>query len=179
MLVPPSRPKAKGKHDRSRSSSVFDVEEDDIDGLTDGVEPPQDMQVNIDEWERMTDRDLGPEDTDQVAKLVTWCYVKWDDLQYDQCKLSSTELCPSHAADLLSATWDTPPPKDSSLYPAFQRALGRYLAARKVEIPILSRQECERREAKAARFFKPPDKQPECIVGGVSRHSLTQRRRQS
>jgi hypothetical protein len=71
------------------------------------------------------------------------------------------------AADY-SATWDTPPPIDSDLYPAFKTALKRYLRDRLVVIPILSEKEREKRETKAANFTRPPTKQPECIVGGVS-----------
>jgi hypothetical protein len=67
-----------------------------------------------------------------------------------------------------SATWDTPPPLDSDLYPAFKTALKRYLRDRLVVIPILSEKEREKRETKAANFTRPPTKQPECIVGGVS-----------
>lgn len=67
-----------------------------------------------------------------------------------------------------SATWDTPPCLDSDLYPPFKTALKRYLRDRLVVIPILSGKEREKRETKAARFTRPPTKQPECIVGGVS-----------
>jgi hypothetical protein len=67
-----------------------------------------------------------------------------------------------------SATWDTPPPIDSNLYPAFKTALKRYLRDRLVVVPILSEKEREKRESKAAKFTRPPTKQPECIVGGVS-----------
>jgi hypothetical protein len=56
----------------------------------DGIEPRSDEQMNIDDWEEETGRELNENDADEVAKLVTWYYVKWDDLQYDQCKSASS-----------------------------------------------------------------------------------------
>lgn len=89
MVLPPSskaKSKTKTKISRSRSQSVFELDEDARKGLKDGIEPPANQQIDIDEWEQETGRELGSDDVDQVAKLVTWCYVKWDDLQYDQCE---------------------------------------------------------------------------------------------
>ena len=65
-----------------------------------------------------------------------------------------------------SATWDTPPPRDSPLYPAFKRALGRYLEARKIVIPILDKKEQEIRDMCVNKRYNPPEKQPDCVVGG-------------
>ena len=75
-------------------------------------------------------------------------------------------ICPF--ADLI-ACWDTPPPVDSSLYPAFERALKKYLGARQVFIPVLTPREVQRREEEATHMRAPPNTQPDCIVGGVSR----------
>jgi hypothetical protein len=107
------------------------------------------MLTDIDRWEQLANRKLGPEDVDDIAHLVSWIYVKWDDLQY-------SESC-----------WDTPPPFTSPLYPAFKRALARYLAARKVVVPILSAGQRRERDAMAARQGRPPKEQPACIVGGT------------
>lgn len=91
MLLPPS-PRDKGKFKqkrktgRSRSNSTFETAEDASRFFKDGLEPPKDKQMDIDDWEEESGRELGPDDVDQVAKLVTWCYVKWDDLQYEQCE---------------------------------------------------------------------------------------------
>ena len=41
----------------------------------DGLEPPASDQMEIDEWERQTGRVLTEEDVDEVAGLVTWCFV--------------------------------------------------------------------------------------------------------
>jgi hypothetical protein len=69
--------------------------------------PPDADRVDIDEWERKTGRILTEEDTDEVARMATWCFVrpdskqsrhvahgqvKWDDLQYDQCKSPQTTI---------------------------------------------------------------------------------------
>ncbi|WWC62726.1 uncharacterized protein I303_105323 [Kwoniella dejecticola CBS 10117] len=118
-------------------------------GLRDGQEPPGNMQVEIEEWERLSKRSLEEEDVEEVAGLVTWCFVKWDDLQYDQ------------------STWDTPPPTDSSLYPAFKHALKRYLRARRVDIPVLTARQCRLRDEGAEQAYVPPAQQPDCIVGGT------------
>ena len=64
------------------------MDEEAKKGFKDGIEPPADSQVDIDDWEEETGRHLTPDDVDQVARLVTWCYVKWDDLQYEQCEPS-------------------------------------------------------------------------------------------
>ncbi|WVQ96611.1 hypothetical protein IAU59_003716 [Kwoniella sp. CBS 9459] len=117
-------------------------------GLKDGAQPPKDMMVDIDEWEERTGRELDESDVDEIAGLVTWCFVKWDDLQYDQ------------------STWDTPPPTSSPLYLAFKRALARYLQARNVEIPVLTPSACKRRDSGAEKLYVPPKEQPDCIVGG-------------
>ncbi|KAK8858701.1 hypothetical protein IAR55_002930 [Kwoniella newhampshirensis] len=117
-------------------------------GVKDGIQPPPEMRMEIDEWERRSGRELQGNDVDEIAGLVSWCLVKWDDLQYDQ------------------SSWDTPPLTTSSLYPAYKRALARFLASRRVNIPVLSTAQCRQRDADAARAFVPPQEQPDCIVGG-------------
>ncbi|ORY25961.1 SNF2 family N-terminal domain-domain-containing protein [Naematelia encephala] len=74
-------------------------------GLPDGLMPPPEKRLDIDLWEEAAGRDLTEDDLDEVAPLVTWCFFKWDDLQYDQ------------------SCWDTPPPLDSPLYPAFKHCV--------------------------------------------------------
>ncbi|WWC88517.1 uncharacterized protein L201_003428 [Kwoniella dendrophila CBS 6074] len=117
-------------------------------GLKDGQEPPLDMQLDIDDWEEQARRDLEEEDVDEVSGLVTWCFVKWDDLQYDQ------------------STWDTPPPTNSPLYPAFKHALKRFLRARRIDVPVLNSAQRRLRDDGAADLYVPPTNQPDCIVGG-------------
>jgi SNF2 family DNA or RNA helicase len=46
--------------------------------------------------------------------------------------------------------------------------LKRYLAARRVKIPILNDQQIKARERLARTSRAPPNEQPECVVGGVS-----------
>ena len=67
-----------------------------------------------------------------------------------------------------TATWDTPPPKDSGLYRAFIAALRRYLSARRVIIPILGPAAQAKRDSCIHRPYKPPTEQPAVVVGGVS-----------
>jgi hypothetical protein len=94
--------------------------------------------------------------------------VKWEDLQYDQCESSlNSRAYRLHRTDAIQACWDTPPPKDSVLYPAYLKALGRFLQARQVEVPVLTASEARKRDADAQKPFVPPQEQPECIVGGV------------
>jgi hypothetical protein len=99
LLPPPSKAKARGKGRKnvSRSASTDLAESGDatID-MIDGIEPAREQQVGIDDWELATGRNLDENDVDEVAKLVTWYYVKWDDLQYDQCQL----LCAFPSAKL-------------------------------------------------------------------------------
>lgn len=92
MLLPPP-PKAKKKPRKNVSRNRRDTSEsitldygDATDTMVDGIEPYANKQMNIDDWETETGRKLIEDDVDEVAKLVTWYYVKWDDLQYDQCE---------------------------------------------------------------------------------------------
>jgi hypothetical protein len=167
LLPPPSKAKGKGRKNVSRSTSTDLAESVDatID-MVDGIEPSREQQVSIDDWELATGRNLDENDVEEVAKLVTWYYVKWDDLQYDQCQLFLA--LPMAKADSI-ATWDTPPPvENTKLYDAYKVALRRYLRDRNIVIPILDRKQIERREITAAKFTRPPTTQPKCIVGGVS-----------
>lgn len=92
LLPPPAKPKIKKGARRSRSASIFETDQDAADHIDGGIWPAEDLQMAIDDWEDKTGHALGPDDVDQVAKLVTWCFVKWDDLQYDQCELLGSVL---------------------------------------------------------------------------------------
>ncbi len=41
----------------------------------DGLEPPWEERIEIDEWERRAGRILTEGDTDEIASMVTWCFV--------------------------------------------------------------------------------------------------------
>ena len=41
----------------------------------DGLEPPEEERMDIDTWEETSGRTLGPDDVDEVAGMVTWCFV--------------------------------------------------------------------------------------------------------
>jgi len=93
MLLPPL-PKAKKKARKNLSKAQRDVSEssstpdygDATITMIDGIEPDSDKQMHIDDWEEATGSELDEDDVEEVAKLITWYYVKWDDLQYDQCQ---------------------------------------------------------------------------------------------
>lgn len=69
-----------------------------------------------------------------------------------------------------TATWDTPPsPSDKLEHEGLAKAFKRYLKGRSVEIPVLRRDEEARRDSRSATDFRNFEKQPDCIVGGVSR----------
>ncbi|KAL1408199.1 hypothetical protein Q8F55_005004 [Vanrija albida] len=144
MLLPPKGRKGKGKGKGKANGRVVvsDLESEESDWEpVDGQMPPVEKALEIERWENMAGRRLSEDDVDEVAPLVTWFLGKWDDLQYDQF--------------------------DSELYPAFKHALKRYLAARRVKIPILNDQQIKARERLARTIGAPPNEQPECVVGGT------------
>ncbi|WOO77567.1 Chromodomain-helicase-DNA-binding protein 4 [Vanrija pseudolonga] len=150
MLLPPKKRKGKGKAKSNGRVIESDSESEESDWEpVNGKEPPIEKAVEIERWESMAGRKLSEDDVDEVATLVTWFLAKWDDLQYDQ------------------SCWDTPPPVDSELYPAFKHALKRYLAARRVKIPVLNDKQIKARERLARTSRAPPNEQPECVVGGT------------
>jgi hypothetical protein len=57
---------------------------------------------------------------------------------------------------------------DSDLWLPFVNAFRHFLFARRVVIPVLSEAECKRRDHRVTNAFKRLQRQPECIVGGVS-----------
>ncbi|KAL7423006.1 hypothetical protein Q5752_002304 [Cryptotrichosporon argae] len=153
MMFPPTKKTLKPKSANGRKTRILsespELEPAPLPEYEDGVEPPIDQQMNIDDWERQSGRKLDEDDADEIAGLVAWCYVKWDDLQYDQ------------------STWDTPPPRDSLLYAAYKRALSRYLRARRIQVPVLNAAQARERDRAAEQMGKPPKEQPDCIVGGA------------
>lgn len=91
-------PKARNPRNRIESDSELDESgateskevKYDLPALVDGLEPYPEDRIEIDEWERLNHDHLNEGDVDRIIGLVTWCFVKWDDLQYDQCELGST-----------------------------------------------------------------------------------------
>ncbi|ODO10000.1 hypothetical protein I350_02224 [Cryptococcus amylolentus CBS 6273] len=123
--------------------SLFELAQEKFD-LPDGMPPPNEEMVEIEEWEALMGRGVGEDDVDEIVGHVAWIFIKWEDLQYDQ------------------ACWDTPPPLSSPFYPAFKAALGRFLRARHITIPVLTPAQARVRDAKAAKGFVPPQDQPAC-----------------
>ena len=146
----------------------------------DGLIPPDADRVEIDEWERKMGRVLTEEDTDEVARMATWCFVRRAtafcvgdgiDSRSNGMIYSTTNVSrrPCQKAPCsCAACWDTPPPTTSSLYPAFKRALKRYLQARQVNVPVLTPAQVKQREEMVKTVRRPPMQQPDCVVGGVS-----------
>jgi hypothetical protein len=86
LRMPPQTDK-KRPNKQPKNRIMSDSEnETELDPLPDGLEPEPEDRIEIDEWEEQTGRELFEEDAESVAKYVTWCFVKWDDLQYDQCE---------------------------------------------------------------------------------------------
>lgn len=90
LLPPPTKPKSKAKPQASKknarnqrvivSASMSASSSSNGDTFTqasivDGIEPPKSEQMPIDEWEEATGRELDDRDVDEVAGLVTWCFV--------------------------------------------------------------------------------------------------------
>lgn len=83
LIPPPHRKKTKkGKTSRIESDSE---DEELLYSGPDGLLPDAEDRVAVDEWEARAGRQLDEEDVDEIAGMVSWCLVKWDDLQYDQC----------------------------------------------------------------------------------------------
>jgi hypothetical protein len=116
LVPPKPKAKPKPKHQAlKRGGRVLSVsaspspsnDDEDVQVVAphrpDGMEPPSTDRMDIDVWEESTGKTLTERDIDMVAPLVTWCLVsqvmkptelaadglvkvKWDDLQYDQCR---------------------------------------------------------------------------------------------
>lgn len=61
-------PSESSKHSRRTSDGL-------VHSRPDGIEPTSDEQMGIDDWEKQTGRILSDIDVDEVAGLVTWCFV--------------------------------------------------------------------------------------------------------
>jgi hypothetical protein len=83
MLLPPKAEKKASIKRGKRILSVSDTsargsENPDGNGdRPDGVEPPVADQMDIDTWESKAGRVLEEKDVDEVARMVSWCYVSW------------------------------------------------------------------------------------------------------
>lgn len=78
-----------------------------------GEQPSEAITETIDEWEKRNKRDLTTRDID----LVIWCFIKWDDLGYEE------------------ATWDAPPRHGEPGWAAFENAFERFLNGRLIPKP--------------------------------------------
>lgn len=62
----------------SQASEPVEIATIDMPSMPDGVEPPTSQRIDIDEWQRRAGRTLMEEDAEEVARLVTWCFVRQD-----------------------------------------------------------------------------------------------------
>ncbi|ADV21994.1 pol II transcription elongation factor [Cryptococcus gattii E566] len=153
---PPNSTLAAAVAVKTKTKTPFEQLQADLD-IPDGLRLPDDELIEIEEWEALTGRRLVETDVDEIAGLVGWGLFKWEDLQYDR------------------ACWDTPPPSSSPLYAAYKHGLFKYLAARRITIPVLTPTQIRARDnntdddvvAAARGRFVPPQEQPECIAGGT------------
>ncbi len=58
-----------------------------------------------------------------------------------------------HSLTVIEATWDSPP-KDSDGWASFERAFTRYVEAKDVVVPTLTREEAAKRDNRAPKQFK-------------------------
>lgn len=167
-----------------KTKTPFEQLQADLD-IPDGLRLPDDELIEIEEWEALTGRRLVETDVDEIAGSVGWGLFKWEDLQYDQGESHTRthahpvyERVKTDQQDLppqKKACWDTPPPSSSPLYAAYKHGLFKYLAARRITIPVLTAAQIRARDdnddddvvAAARGRFVPPQEQPECIVGGT------------
>jgi hypothetical protein len=119
MLLPPVEPKSKKKAVPSRrsrrvlSESATSESSDypvllspTILGESDGLEPPANQRMEIEEWERKTGRVLTGDDSDEVAGLVTWCFVRG----LHAVRLEADRVCRS--SGMISSTTNVSAPVD-------------------------------------------------------------------
>ncbi|KIY63755.1 hypothetical protein CYLTODRAFT_425826 [Cylindrobasidium torrendii FP15055 ss-10] len=130
--------KGKKKATKKRVDSSDEMEVDEAvqqeydDAFDRGEQPEQRFLETIAEWEERM------EDTFSVkyANLVVYAFIKWDELSYDQ------------------ATWDSPPRPDDDRYPAFERALERYLEGRNVTVKRMSAAKIKEYESRPPKEYK-------------------------
>ena len=94
-----------------------------------GEQPPADLTETVDEWE--AHHDLSKTDIDEVA----WAFIKWEDLGYDEGKITNSFTLVLILILASLATWDAPPRPGEPGYEAFKRAFERFLESRTVVLP--------------------------------------------
>ncbi|KAJ6604478.1 SNF2 family DNA-dependent ATPase [Mycena vulgaris] len=115
---PPKKGKGKSKRRIESDDDSIEAEEEAeaerAAAFDHGEQPSSLFTESLEEWETRNKKTFSIQNVDEVA----WIFVKWDDLTYDE------------------ATWDSPPRSVEPGYLAFKTALSRFIASRKVYIPI-------------------------------------------
>ncbi|KDQ19888.1 hypothetical protein BOTBODRAFT_27309 [Botryobasidium botryosum FD-172 SS1] len=104
-------------------SDELENDETKRSSLEDGVEPDESLLETAEQRLKRND-ELTSDDVEDVV----WCFVKWDDLDYED------------------ATWDSPPPRGTPEWAAFEAAFKAFLAAREVVVIKLNAREAARRD---------------------------------
>lgn len=145
-----SKPKKKAvKKGKKKSRKVSSDEEMEMEdgansdfgsdydaAFSNGEQPDDSMIETVEDWESRT----GYEFTTDNAELVVWAFIKWEDLGYDEGQFSFYLRCFFCLIGLV-ASWDSPPQKTDTTYPAFETALSRYINSRTVHVPKLKAHE--------------------------------------
>lgn len=106
----------------------------------DGEQPSADLTETVDQWEKRNKRHLRESDID----LVVWGFFKWHGLGYDDGEdLDSETVRIVFLTSYMSATWDSPPRKDTALYKGFETGFKRFVASRLVTVKALTKKEIE------------------------------------
>lgn len=82
-LSPPPQAVTIAVKTKTKTKTPFEQLQADLN-IPDGLRPPDDVLIEIEEWEALTGRKLVETDVDEIAGLVGWGLFKWEDLQYDQ-----------------------------------------------------------------------------------------------
>ena len=71
----------------------------------DGVEPPEEERMDIDDWEKKAGRVLTEEDVDEVARMVTWCFVTPFPFASDNCILRRFFRSNGTTCNTINVSW--------------------------------------------------------------------------
>ncbi|GBE77743.1 hypothetical protein SCP_0106250 [Sparassis crispa] len=131
---PPKSKKSKAKGRGKKRVQRMESDEEESEGenperlaaeaeraaaFDEGEQPSADLTETVDEYEERTGEPLTEDDIDRVV----WCFIKWDDMGYDD------------------ASWDSPPRPGEPGYATFQNAFKRYVISREVVVKHRDRKE--------------------------------------
>ncbi|CAE6457352.1 unnamed protein product [Rhizoctonia solani] len=98
--------------------------------FVDGEEPPSNQTETVADFELRTGR---MPTVDELLTRAVWVYLKFEDLQYDEC------------------VWDSPPKEKSLEWDSYKHALSKYLVAQRVQVIKLTKEEQKKRDSRPYR----------------------------